>query len=311
MKSIATITALLTAAAAGACCGVGPDGKPVTFGGQTNIVIWNSQTHTEHFIRNARFETKALDLGFIAPTPTKPDLASVDPDAFRLLARLQPPPLFPPAEVGAKAIAGVSVVQRVHVGGYDATTLLATDANALADWMQKNGYATDFAIQDWTKFYILRHWYLTAFKVENADRVAETGTIRMSFRTEKPFNPYRVPSDNIPMDGPTPGLHVYFIGDGAYDANIGSQSPWQNADWNVGVPSETVSLLAKDLKLNTADLPSNPTVESFTDPSFPRPVQDDIYFQPAPPSKLPLAAAVFALVLIALAIRSRLRPART
>jgi hypothetical protein len=33
-----------------ACSGVGPIGKPVVFGDQTTIIIWDEAHHTEHFI---------------------------------------------------------------------------------------------------------------------------------------------------------------------------------------------------------------------------------------------------------------------
>src|SRR5580704_6736498 len=73
-----------------ACSGVGPRGKPVVFGGQTNIIIWDARHHTEHFIRNANFRSGADNFGFIAPTPNKPDLHEASNKAFYTLASLQP-----------------------------------------------------------------------------------------------------------------------------------------------------------------------------------------------------------------------------
>src|SRR5580658_8291337 len=66
---------LLATGSALACSGVGPPGKPVVFGDQTNIIIWDEAHHTEHFIRNANFRSGADDFGFIAPTPAKPQLS--------------------------------------------------------------------------------------------------------------------------------------------------------------------------------------------------------------------------------------------
>src|SRR5579862_1144097 len=73
-----------------ACSGVGPAGQPVVFGDQTNIVIWDEGTQTEHFIRNAKFRSGADNFGFIAPTPGKPELHEASTKAFYTLASLAP-----------------------------------------------------------------------------------------------------------------------------------------------------------------------------------------------------------------------------
>lgn len=206
-------------AGAWACCAVSTLGSLVSFGGQVNIVIWDPSTKTEHFVRNAEFFTEAKDLGFIAPSPTEPELAEASKEAFNTLARLEPPPEY--AATGAASNGptesakgeDVTVIRVQDVAGYRATVLRATDSKALAAWMKQNGYRTTPAIQKWTEFYIAKDWYLTAFKVEAKDGEAATGVVRMTFKTEKPFNPYYVPSDNISKD--VPGrLMLFFVAPG-------------------------------------------------------------------------------------------------
>jgi hypothetical protein len=263
------------------CCSVSRIGSSVAFGDQTNIVIWNEQTHTEHFVRLATFVARGPDFGFIAPSPNKPELASASKDAFKTLQRLEPAPKgfwgeeLRAANVGAGR---VDVVQEVDVAGYHATTLLAKDAQALAVWMKANGYQSTPGVVAWTKPYIAKGWYLTAFKVNNrAAQIASTGTIRMSFKTDRPFNPYFVPADNIAKDSQSV-LKVYFVADGDYDAHIGDSQPWQPAQWRAPVPPATGDLLAKQLNLRAGSIPDGMQVEEFRDPQFPRPASDDIYF---------------------------------
>src|SRR5579862_8909895 len=81
---------VLTTCSALACSGVGPPGKPVVFGDQTNIIIWDEAHQTEHFIRNANFRSGADNFGFIAPTPGKPELHEASTKAFYTLASLAP-----------------------------------------------------------------------------------------------------------------------------------------------------------------------------------------------------------------------------
>ena len=128
-----------------ACSGVGPPGKPVVFGDQTNIVIWDEAHGTEHFIRNANFRSGAEDFGFIAPTPGKPELHEASTKAFYTLANLAPAPRMVFSAGGAGGPGGrnrgaeVKVIQEADVAGFHATTLWSTDAHAINDWMNATG----------------------------------------------------------------------------------------------------------------------------------------------------------------------------
>lgn len=269
----------LSASIATACCCVGPRDKPIVFGDQTNIVIWDAASKTEHFIRDAKFRSDAPNFGFIAPTPSKPDLSEASSEAFDTLAKLKPIE----RRVGDVAMAtgaaetAVDVIQQVDVAGYRATTLLASDSTALADWMRHNGYQTTPAVETWTKAYIAKGWYLTAFKVLDKNQVASTGTVRMSFKTDRPFNPFYVPSDNIKEDQKGT-LKVFFVATGDYQATVGKSEPWQDAVWNAPVPTDIADRLAGQLKLPPSAIPRDAQVEAFEDNDFPRAASDDIYF---------------------------------
>lgn len=208
----------LTAAAglAVACCCVSYSTDKVAILAQKNIIVWNPETKTEAFIRNAKFETGAKDFGFITPTPSVPKLVEVDPDVFKTLdavikefeAKRRPRTL----SAGGSTASAVEVIQVAKVAGYDAVTLKASDASALAEWMRKHNYHTTLSIQNWTDFYIKKGWYLTAFKVAAEKGKAETGLVKMTFKTETPFNPYYVPADNISANATGKGLAITLLG---------------------------------------------------------------------------------------------------
>lgn len=128
---------------------------------------------------------------------------------------------------------------------------------------------------------------LPARPAEGAKAVA-TSAVRMSFKTEKPFFPYREPADqrevrpaNVPdakAAEPPPSrlLRVFFIGEQRASGAIGqSSAPW---------PGETVyadafatAAIAPDLAPLT--LPSSEAwLTTFEDRSNPRPGTDDVFF---------------------------------
>lgn len=276
--------ALVTTCSAWACSGVGPPGIPVVFGDQTNIIIWDEEYHTEHFIRNANFRSGADDFGFIAPTPGKPELHEASNQAFYTLANLAPVMAFAGgggfggALGGASRSAEVQVIQEADVAGYHATTLWATDAHAINDWMNEHGYVSTPEVEKWAERYTSKGWYLTAFKVVDRTKLAaSTGTVRMTFSTDKPFNPFYVPSTNIPITRKGT-LRVYFVSVGDYDAHIGDTGTWQTPQWKAAIPNATADLLAKQVELPEEAIPDKSQVETFVDNNFPRPAADDIYF---------------------------------
>ncbi|MEI8282223.1 MAG: DUF2330 domain-containing protein [Armatimonadota bacterium] len=267
-----------------ACSGVGPPGKPVVFGDQTNIVIWDEASHTEHFIRNANFRSGADDFGFIAPTPGKPELHEASNKAFYTLAALAP--VYPSGFGGGGGAAfdrkskssEVQVIQEADVAGFHATTLLSRSAQAINDWMNEHGYVSTPEVQTWAERYCSRGWYLTAFKVVDKTKlVASTGTVRMTFKTSKPFNPFYVPATNI-LPSKKGTLRLYFVSVGDYEAKIGRKATWQTPQWTAQIPEATSALLAKQVKIPAEAIPDNCQVETFVDNDFPRSVEDDIYF---------------------------------
>ena len=137
-----------------------------------------------------------------------------------------------------KSAAVVKVIQEADVAGYHATTLFSRSSKAINDWMNTHGYVSTPEVEKWADRYTARGWYLTAFKVVDRTKLAaSTGTIRMTFQTRHPYNPFYVPSSNI-LVNKKGTLRVYFVSVGNYDANIGPTGPtWTTPQWTAAVPA--------------------------------------------------------------------------
>lgn len=281
--------------AADSCCALSPAGQAVTFGGQKNIVIWNEKAGVEHFIREASFRSKSGSFGFIAPTPSVPELAEADPEAFEILASLEPPPppsmsCSPSDSVSApqSKAAGVEVVQEMDVAGYRAQTLKADDAKGLAEYLKTNGFASSPDFEKWLAHYLAKGWYLTSFQVKPSDEAASIQPVRLSFKTDQPFNPYYVPMNNQGSGEAGPigddGLKVYLISHSKLSAMVGDSAPpvgWERPRWSVKMSPYHLGRLSDTLKLPLADFSSGAQLAYFRDEQFARnEAEEDIFFRP-------------------------------
>ena len=282
-RGLATLWFLIASAWSFACCGASPSGQPVTFGDQSNIIVWNAATKTEHFVRNAFFDTKAKDFGFIAATPTLPELSEANEHVYDLLASFEPHGIGCGAgaannDAPASAEAGaVDVLQQVDVGKYQATSVKSDDPAAMSAYLKQNGYASRPDLDEWVRFYTAKKWIFTAFKVRKLENTeAQTGVIRMSFKTDEPFNPYYVPSGN---SGPGGTLKIYFIAEGSYYATVGHSAKWNPAAWNAPLSENAANQLMDSLKLKPSDVPKNLMVTFFQRANWLEGAKEDLYFQ--------------------------------
>ena len=86
---------------------------------------------------------------------------------------------------------------------------------------------TSPGVQQWTDYYIRKKWMLTAFKVSSQNGTGETGSVRMSFETDVPFNPYYVPKENI---GNPVGVKLFWLSVGDYSGSLADE-PWVEPTW--------------------------------------------------------------------------------
>src|SRR5207244_2754583 len=121
---------------------------------ESAIIIWDAAKKTQHFIRRASFETNTPNLGFLVPTPTRPELAEADDDAFKLLETATAPKVVEKvrerrryrdrygyktksegpdmAAPGGGSVRTLGEEQRI--AGFKAIILEADDPKALAEW---------------------------------------------------------------------------------------------------------------------------------------------------------------------------------
>jgi Uncharacterized protein conserved in bacteria (DUF2330) len=277
---------LLLAAASLACAPAPRSGDEVRIAEESAIIIWDSATRTQHFIRRASFETKAKDFGFLVPTPSVPKLGEADDEAFSLLDRITEPPHVAPVADGRPVAAKmevpraphVIVIAREKVAGLDAAVLKANDAGALDYWMKENGYNSSPELADWYKPYIAKNWIITAFKIASDGPRANSPAVRMSFQTEQPFFPYREPAGT--KSSGSRQLEIYFISDTKPEGRIGASGEWPGkAVWSGPLSGNDRERMMKLVGLDKG--PASSRLTRFRDNSSPRPGTDDLYFQTA------------------------------
>lgn len=345
-----------------ACATAAPARAEVAVAQESAVVVWDARTKTEHFLRRAVFRTQAPHFGFLVPSPTRPMLAEATDEVFdRLehvvlpeiryddeLTGVDPTPLSAMVflrssrDAAPTAASAVRVLEERRVGAFDAAVLQADDATALATWLGERGYDERPSLTEWLEPYVAKHWIVTAFKI--ADPQAPTdagldpetaaavtvprslggGTVQMTFKTDRPFFPYREPADQRDARttslSPSRALRVFYVGETRAEATIGDGStPFRGkTSWAGPLPLHVALPVA---------IPPGAWLTAFEDDASPRPGVDELWLDPAKdrapvkpppvvvrrPTKLPLPADVL-LALGGLAFvlvrRSRRRGAR-
>ncbi|RYX82246.1 DUF2330 domain-containing protein [bacterium] len=317
MKSLPLLFALLCAVPVGcqACAVVSSDmDEEIRTTNELALIVWDAKTGTEHFIRQANFQTDAKDFGFLVPTPTKPQLASTNNALFNDLQRELLPktkiearrginftPFFvaggddealedtginaaastSAADEGDEAdMSAVEVVEQTRVGDYNASVLRASDTAALTNWLSSHKYSVTPDTRDWLEPYVRQGFFITAFQIaaNRSSQSAQVQAVRLTFKADAPFYPYREPNRAQQQTEPR-SLELFLVGDTRVEGHI------ENADKKSPWPSQvkySAPLDAKNLQTSDILLPSEPLhLTAFVDDSAPRPGWGDLKFAPA------------------------------
>lgn len=188
-------------------CGIAvPAGSFARTFKERTLVVWDEASKTEHFIRKPTFDGDPQTFAFFVPTPETPQAAKADEAVFDRLKSLVSPTV--PGMVGGGGgrslkdahAKDVLVTQTLKIGEYELVSLKASDANALGEWLKKNGYVDRPELRAWTKTYVKRGWIINAMKYAGSPKKErasiEVPTIRFSFKTQEPFYPYSEPSED-------------------------------------------------------------------------------------------------------------------
>ena len=240
---------------------------------QTVVMVWDKERQIQHFIRKADFRTDADNIGFLVPSPSRPQLEESGNGAFSELAMITAPeqssgggfPLGCAVAAPRHALAaGVTVIEEKLVAGFHATVLTARSGDELVAWLKKNDYAYSPAVADWAKPYLGGDWHFTALKVEkneptNGIDTVKAASLRISFKTNSPLFPYREPYSKTStknLEVRHRMLRIYFIADAQYEGKIDGNRLWSGKTvWSGDISQHRKSLLEK-LRLPESTGPS-------------------------------------------------------
>ena len=304
-------TFLLMAVTIGYACCMAYGAHPVALVDEKAIIIWNAEQKREHFIRQASFDSEAEHFGFIVPVPSHPEVAEADAAAFNLLESLIP---MDPEADGDEDDAtestdddpeGVDVIEQYVVGDYEVTILTATDGKSMLAWLEENEYDSRPAMEEWLDYYAKKDWFFAALKFIRAPDTTDpkTEALRISFDTDAPFYPYKMPTDTWPSPHYRP-LALYFIASGKTSAQYQDNSVEWEAEvlWSGRLPGETQERLEEQLGLAATDFPSNAIVTVFHNNRTERGYDSDLAFQVFKPLLPTWASFAFLAVIVAVVI---------
>jgi hypothetical protein len=289
-----------------ACAPAPRRNQSVAIASESAIILWDAASKTQHFIRRASFTTEARDFGFLVPTPTKPTLAEASDEAFAVLARITAPKVVTrtrssgggcgcgrqyegSANRSEPKAGAVRVLEEKRVAGHDAAVLEADDEKALGKWLKDHGYYFSPALTEWVAPYVKAGWKVTAFKIAKdapRTRAVATSAVRMTFKADRPFFPYREPESPTSADKepkPVRLLRVFFLSESRVKGTLGPKGdswPGQVA-WANRLEAADREKLLQLLKLPAKTPPASWWLTEYEDQSSPRPGAVDIYFSPS------------------------------
>jgi hypothetical protein len=204
---------------------------------------------------------------------------------------------------------GVVVLEQKRVGDFDAAVLAfapgakndpATGAAELGLWLTRNGYAFTPGLQTWLEPYVRDGWVVTAFKIaaepKPADKQAPAGNakstinlgarpVRMSFKTDRPFFPYREPEDQRDEHAKSMQrlLRVFVAAPTRFAGKLGDGAkPWPGeTKWAGPIESPQWANVFKHAAMTAPPAVEGWWLTEFEDRSSPRPGTDEVYFEPS------------------------------
>jgi len=158
-------------AAACACGAPAPrPGQDVIVDKEHAILSWDGDQERIELLLDML--TDAEDVGLIFPTPSPATVTEGDRQAFvDIEEAIQPKQVVVDdwwAGDGNEGVAGGAppdVLDQVQLGPVQATTLAASDAAGLTEWLDANGYAIRDEIAAGLQDYVDRGWYFVALKL--------------------------------------------------------------------------------------------------------------------------------------------------
>ncbi|HTQ21409.1 DUF2330 domain-containing protein [Mycobacterium sp.] len=203
----AALGALALAAPSQACaCGavVAPPDAQATMNHEVALVHWDGSTET--ILMQLALNASTDNVALVVPTPTPAKVTAGDKATFTELDSLTAPQtqqrkhwtlgfwLFARSAPDAAAPAGApNVVNQVHLGPLEATTLAGGDLAGLQKWLADNGYAIRPAVSNALDPYVRDGWSFVAMRLTStAPIVGGLKPVRMTFQSSQLVYPMRL-----------------------------------------------------------------------------------------------------------------------
>lgn len=294
------------------------------------LVVWDSARKLEHLVRTAEFQGGSGAFGFLVPVPALPEIAEADERIFETLERFwesQRPEqdewrfegltslTMRTRSAALPAAAGVTVLATARVAGMDATVLDAESPGALASWLEARAFSLRPELVSYVEPYVRERFKIVAFQYARDASTPLVGSraVRLSFATDRPFFPYREPSDAA---RPVPArFRLHVLATTSVSGVLGeARLPWPATVRYAGPFTEEPPPFARL---------SSPWITMFEELVQTRPVAGDLYLEPAAAPRpspatprivektwgipIELALVAFALAGVALAVVVRRR----
>jgi hypothetical protein len=211
---LATLANVATAAPGYACaCGavVPPVGGQAAMNHEVALLHWNGSSET--VVMQLALNADTNNVALVVPTPAPATVTEGDKATFTELDTLTAPKVQQrrhwvlgqlganaPAPLEAAAPRGPTVINQVHLGPLEATTLAGGDLAGLRKWLDDNGYAIRPAVSDALGPYLREGWSFVAIRLTSADPiVGGLKPVRMTFPSTQLVYPMRL---SVAASGP-------------------------------------------------------------------------------------------------------------
>lgn len=160
----------------------------------------------ETLVLSVTFRGDAENFGWVIPFPTRPEVDKSTDELFTALQDLTGPIYRILEKEGFGAVPlgeeqAVTVWETKKVDIYDIAVLSSTDKNALAVWLNDNGYQYPVKQTYILEEYVENGWYFVAAKI-NTESLGELVSeqlkeghatpLKITFKTDKPFYPLKI-----------------------------------------------------------------------------------------------------------------------
>ena len=168
------------------------------------LAHWNGSSET--IVMQLALNADTNNVALVVPTPTPATVTDGDRATFAELDTLTAPRVQQrrhwvlgrtgsgaPAPLEAAAPRGPTVVNQVHLGPLEATTLAGGDLSGLQKWLDDNGYGIRLAVSDALGPYVRDGWSFVAMRLTSSDPiVGGLNPVRLTFQSSHLVYPMRL-----------------------------------------------------------------------------------------------------------------------